>query len=147
MTEVLDNMYKCKSFSLYNLECSPYYWLIQTEESFINSSLLLLLMKVLQHLKISITINENKIYLQCLDLRHTCTKGFDPGEQQICQQHLFSLPIICKANYKLTFRSLEAMDWVPLRLAWTAEYIRSWKQFSSNTLKWHRITLTPQFRF
>ena len=110
MTEVLDNMYKCKSFSLYNLECSPYYWLIQSEESFINSSLLLLLMKVLQHLKISITINENKIYLQCIDLRHTCTKGFDPGVQQICQQHLFSLPIICKTNYKLTFRSLEAMD-------------------------------------
>lgn len=21
----------------------------------------------------------NKIYLQCLDLRHTCTKDFDPG--------------------------------------------------------------------
>ena len=111
MTEVLDNMYKGKSFNLYNLECSPYYWLIQSEESFINSSLLLLLMKVLQHLKITITINEYKIYLQCLDLRRTaCTKGFDPGVQQICQQHLFSLPIICKTNYKLTFRSLEAMD-------------------------------------
>lgn len=79
MTEVLDDMYKCESFSLYNLECSPYYWLIQSEESFINSSLLLLLMKVLQHLKITIAINENKIYVQCLDLRHTCTKGFDPG--------------------------------------------------------------------
>lgn len=103
--------------------------------------------------------NQRKqIYLQCLDLRHTCTKGFDPGVWQICQQHLFSPPIIClllimklikknwtevcKTNYKLTFRSLEAMDWVPLRWAWTAEYIRSWKQFSSNTLKWHRITLT-----
>ena len=58
----------------------------------------------------NLTINENKIYLQRLDLRHTCTKGFDPGVQHICQQHLFSLPIICKANYKLTFRSLEAMD-------------------------------------
>lgn len=39
----------------------------------------------------------------------------------------------------LAFRSLDAMDWVPVRWAWTAENIRSCRQFSSKT--WEKMWL------
>jgi len=125
VTEVLDSMYK--STSLYNLECSPYYWLIQSEESFIDSSLLLLLMKVLQHLKITIAISENKIYLKYLDLRNICRKGFDPGVWQICQQCIVSLPIICLLL--LMWLKKNEQKFARLTTTWPFGVLKPWTEF------------------
>ena len=118
-------MYKCKSFSLYNLECSPYYWLIQSEQSFINSSLLLLLMKVLQHLKITIAINENMSRFEAYMYKRFWPRSIT----NLLTVHLLSAFHLSIVINKVDLKKKNDQKFARLTTTWPFGVLKPWTEF------------------
>lgn len=147
--------------SILYLKCSPQNWLIQPNKHLIHTLLLLLLVQVGKNL-VKIKMSDFLYILRIQNFKQILKFNFITA-LIICKSNI-TLICICKKDYSLrefmcstrniqhfvvllTFLSLDDMDWTPVRCAWTAAYIRSWKQSFSRTWQKSRILYNTLLTF